>query len=91
MRQRKGWKFDPLGNHLGDRVGLIWHRVATVGHEALPASPTSLPIKTASKHDASSHLFQLVDHAFEDREALAPEHGVAGVEAERRQQFGVVL
>src|SRR5690606_676806 len=37
------------------------------------------------------HLLQLVDHAFDDREALGPEAGIGRIETKRRQQLRVML
>src|SRR6266702_54845 len=40
---------------------------------------------------SSAHLFQLVDHARNHRQPTFPELGILGVEAERLEQFGIML
>src|SRR5699024_5651765 len=40
---------------------------------------------------SGAKLFKLIDHALNDRKALAPEGGIRGIEAEGGQQFLVAL
>src|SRR6202158_6631136 len=49
------------------------------------------PVQQMFYTPQSGHPFQLVDHARDHRQPAFPEFGIPGVEAERFEQFGIML
>src|SRR5258705_4363067 len=55
------------------------------------SAPITNPFCGRGARAASAHLFQLVDHARDDRQPAVPEFGILGIEPERLEQFGIML
>ena len=63
-------------------------KAGQVGNAGCPFTPSSAEMGQGA---ISPHRLQLIDHAFQHFQPLAPEVRVAGVEAEWGQQLGMVL